>query len=150
MAWKVTGELQSPKNITVGSYNLLLVVKATFHSWPFFIHTALYPHRMLNFVKRVHPLRWSVCWGISGRVLPPEQAAELLPWYMQWSRDLAGEMHRRRLVRDKAHRANALLTSYPPCDCTADWRCEPHDACFIHDSCFCPGSGSFPPVKPPR
>src|SRR5712671_2011513 len=30
-------------------------------------------------------------------MLPPEQAAELLPWYMQWSRDLAGEMHRRRL-----------------------------------------------------
>src|SRR5712671_5842216 len=26
-------------------------------------------------------------------MLPPEQAAELLPWYMQWSRDLAGEMH---------------------------------------------------------
>src|SRR6266851_5157532 len=30
-----------------------------------------------------------------GVMLPPEQAAELLPWYMQWSRDLAGEMHRR-------------------------------------------------------
>ncbi|SRR6266851_5752167 len=24
-----------------------------------------------------------------------------------------------------------------------------HNACFIHDSCFCPGSGSFPLVKPP-
>ncbi len=83
-------------------------------------------------------------------MLPPEQAAELLPWYMQWSRDLAGEMHQRRLVRDKARRADTLPTSYRPCDCTADWRCEPHDACFIHDSCFCPGSSSFPPVKPPR
>src|SRR5216683_6757867 len=27
---------------------------------------------------------------------PPEQAAELLLWYMQWSRDLAAEMHQRR------------------------------------------------------
>ncbi len=83
-------------------------------------------------------------------LLPPEHAAELLPWYMQWSRDLAGEMHRRRLVRDKARRADTLPISSRPCDCSADWRCEPHDACFIHDSCFCPGSGSFPPVKPPR
>src|SRR5216683_6983618 len=83
-------------------------------------------------------------------MLPPEQAAELLPWYMQWSRDLAAEMHLRRLVGDKARRTNTLPISYRPCDCSADWRCEPHDACFIHDSCFCPGSGSFPPVKPPR
>src|SRR6266853_3249825 len=42
---------------------------------------------------------------LSGKLLPPEQAAELLPWYMQWSRDLASEMHQRRLVRDKARRA---------------------------------------------
>src|SRR6266851_2470171 len=83
-------------------------------------------------------------------VLPPEQAAELLLWYMQWSRDLAAEMHLRRLVRDKARRTNSLPISYRPCDCSADWHCEPHGACFIHDSCFCPGSGSFPPVKPPR
>src|SRR6266851_5874773 len=81
---------------------------------------------------------------------PPEQAAKLLPWYMQWSQDLASEMHQRRLVRDKARRADTLPYSYRPCDCTADWWCEPHDACFIHDSCFCPSSGSFPPVKPPR
>src|SRR5216683_4845745 len=94
---------------------------------------------------------------ISGRghsqplaVLPPEQAAELLPWYMLWSRDLAAEMHQRRLVRNEARRTHTLPISYRPCDCTAEWRCEPHDACFIHDSCFCPGSGSFPPVKPPR
>ena len=31
-------------------------------------------------------------------MLPPEQAAELLPWYMQWSRDLAAEMHQRHVV----------------------------------------------------
>src|SRR6267154_2522414 len=86
----------------------------------------------------------------SGLMSPPEQAAELLPWYMQWSRDLAAEMHRRRLVRNEAHRTSTPLISYRPCDCASDWRCEPHGACFIHESCFCPGSGSFPPVKPPR
>src|SRR6266853_1077973 len=88
--------------------------------------------------------------GASPKVLPPEQAAELLPWYMQWSRDLAAKMHLRRLVRDKARRTDSLPISNRPCDCAPEWRCEPHDACFIYDSCFCPGSGSFPPVKPPR
>src|SRR6266851_8816344 len=39
-------------------------------------------------------------------MLLPEQAAELLPWYMQWSWELATEMHRRRLIRDKACRTN--------------------------------------------
>src|SRR6266851_10400375 len=85
-----------------------------------------------------------------GALLPPEQAAELLPWYMQWSRDLVAEMHRRRLVRNEACRTVTSPISCRPCDCTSEWRCEPHDACFIHDSCFCPGSGSFPPVKPPH
>src|SRR6266853_5126751 len=83
-------------------------------------------------------------------VLPPEQAAELLPWYMQWSWDLVAEMHRRRLVWNEAHHTVPPSISYRLCDCTSEWRCEPHDACFIHDSCFCPSSGSFPPVKPPR
>src|SRR6266851_601196 len=83
-------------------------------------------------------------------MLPPEQAAKLLPWYMQWSRDLAAEMHQRRLVGNEARRTVTLPISYRPCDCTAEWRCEPHDACFIHDSCFCPSSGFFPPVKPPH
>src|SRR5216683_2289485 len=83
-------------------------------------------------------------------LLPPEQAAELLPWYMQWSRDLAAEMHQRRLVRNEAHRTVTFPISHRPCDCATEWRCEPYGACFIHDSCFCPGSGSFPPVKPPR
>src|SRR5712671_8107592 len=87
---------------------------------------------------------------LSVTVLPPKHAAELLPWYMQWSRDLAAEMHARRLVRDKACRTDSLPISYRPCDCADEWRCEPHGACFIHDSCFCPGSSSFPPVKPPR
>src|SRR6266851_4241333 len=77
-------------------------------------------------------------------VLPPKQVAELLPWYMQWSRDLADEMHRRHLVRDKAHHTDSFSSSYHNCGCTSEWQCEPYDACFIHDSCFCPGSGSFP------
>src|SRR5216683_224748 len=83
-------------------------------------------------------------------LLPPEQVAELLPWYMQWSWDLAAEMHLRCLVRNDARRTHTLPISSAPCDCASDWRCEPHGACFIHDSCFCPGSGSFPPVKPPH
>ncbi len=66
MDWKVTGELVSPKNIMVGSYSPLLVVKVAFHSWPFFTCTALYPYRISNFVKRVHPYRQSICWGING------------------------------------------------------------------------------------
>ncbi len=83
-------------------------------------------------------------------MLPPEQVAELLPWYMQWSQDLADEMHRRRLVRDKACHTDPSPISCRECSCTSEWRCEPHDTCFIHDSCFCPSSSSFPPVKPPR
>src|SRR6266851_9107708 len=75
----------------------------------------------------------------------PEQAEELLLWYMQWSRDLAAEMHRRCLIRNEARRINPPPSSYRDCDCTSEWRCEPHDACFIYDSCFCPGSSSFPP-----
>src|SRR5229473_489268 len=83
------------------------------------------------------------------KMLPPEHTAELLPWYMQWSRDLADKMHCRRLVWNKAHHTDPPSSSYRNCSCVSEWRCEPHDACFIHDSCFCPGSGSFPPVKPP-
>jgi hypothetical protein len=41
MAWKVAGKLVRPKNITVGSNSPSLVVKATFHSCPFFILTTL-------------------------------------------------------------------------------------------------------------
>ncbi len=45
-------------------------------------------------------------------VLPPEQAAELLPWYMQWSRDLAAKMHRRCYgaapIVDSVHYKNEL------------------------------------------
>src|SRR5216683_3769414 len=81
-------------------------------------------------------------------MLLPKQAAELLLWYMQWSRDLVAEMHGRRLVQNQAH-YTISPSSYHECGCDPEWQCEPHDACFIHDSCFCPGSGAFPPVKPP-
>ena len=46
--------------------------------------------------------------------------------------------------------AEELLYDPDRCSCGLEWRCVPHDACFIHDSCFCEGSGSFPPIKPPR
>src|SRR6266851_3806385 len=65
--WKVVGEFIRPKNITVGSNSPLLVVKAAFHLYLFFTCTMLYPYLMLNFVKRVHPLKRSICCGIRGR-----------------------------------------------------------------------------------
>ncbi len=43
-----------------------------------------------------------------------------------------------------------LLFAEDRCMCNLEWRCVPHDTCFIHNLCFCVGSGSFPPVKPPR
>jgi len=46
--------------------------------------------------------------------------------------------------------ADELLYDPDRCSCGLEWRCIPHDACFIHDSCLCEGSGSFPPVKPQR
>src|SRR5216683_5730000 len=83
-----------------------------------------------------------------GHLLPPKQVAELLLWYMQWSHDLAAEMHR-SLVQNQVH--HTIPSSFPcDCGCDSEWQCEPHDACFIHDSYFCPGSGTFPPVKPPH
>ncbi len=101
-------------------------------------------------------------WGSSGppeppgahsramsNVLLPKQAAELLPWYVQWSCDLVAKMHRRCLVRNEACCTLPSPSSYHKCGCTSEWQCEPHNACFIHDSCFCPSSSSFPPVKPP-
>ncbi len=82
-------------------------------------------------------------------LLPSEQVAQLLPWYMQWSHDLAAKMHQRCLVQNEARRTATPSLSHD-CFCDSKWRCEPHNTCFIYDSCFCPSSGSFPPVKPPR
>jgi hypothetical protein len=49
MAWKVAGELVSPKEHYVGSYSPNGVMNAAFHSSPFLIRTLLYPHHTSNF-----------------------------------------------------------------------------------------------------
>src|SRR5229473_2162435 len=67
--WKVAGELVSPKNITVGSKSPSGVKNAAFDSLPGLIRILLYPHLMSNFVKRVHPLRRSMVWGMRGETL---------------------------------------------------------------------------------
>src|SRR5258708_38921044 len=67
--WKVAGALVNPKNMTVGLKSPSGVRNAAFHSSPSLIHTLLYPHRILNLVKRVQPARWSIVWGISGDTL---------------------------------------------------------------------------------
>src|SRR5271168_1475460 len=64
--WKVAGELHIPKNITVGSNNPLFVLKAAFHSSPFFIRTLLYPHLTSNFVKYFAPFSLSMISEIRG------------------------------------------------------------------------------------
>ena len=51
----MAGELHNPKNITVGSNNPILVLKAAFHWSPSLIRTLLYPHRMSNLVKYLAP-----------------------------------------------------------------------------------------------
>src|SRR5712671_7921476 len=66
MAWKVAGELVIPKNITVGSYNPSLVMKAAFHLSPFLMHTLLYPQRMSNLVKSLFILTRLISCGIRG------------------------------------------------------------------------------------
>ena len=66
MAWNVAGKFVRPKNITRGSKRPWGIRNATFHLPPSLIQMLLYPHPMLNFVKRVHPARWSITYGISG------------------------------------------------------------------------------------
>lgn len=53
MIWNVTGKFVSPKNITVGSNNPSLILKAAFHSSPSLIQMLLYPHLTSNF-KKMH------------------------------------------------------------------------------------------------
>ncbi len=81
-------------------------------------------------------------------LLLPEHTVKLLPWYRHWLNKLAAEMCLRCLQRKAP--APVCPLSLSPCTCDSEWHCEPHNLCFIHDSCFCPGSGSFPPVKPPH
>ena len=54
--WKVAGEFESPKNITVGSNSPLGVMKAAFHSSPSLIRMLLYPDQMSNFVNSLASL----------------------------------------------------------------------------------------------
>src|SRR5260370_29737925 len=64
--WKVAGELVSPKNMTIGSKSPSGVRNAAFHSSPSLMRTLLYSHHMSNLVKRVHPARRSIGWGMRG------------------------------------------------------------------------------------
>src|SRR5712672_3047798 len=66
MAWNVAGELVRPKNMTVGSYSPLLVMKAAFHSSPFLMHTLLYPQQTSNLVKSFFILTRLISCGIRG------------------------------------------------------------------------------------
>ena len=59
------------------------------------------------------------------------------------------ELLSRGEVMSLPQHAEKLLYDEDRCTCNLEWRCVPHDTCFIHDSCFCEGSGSFPPIKPP-
>ena len=57
--WKVAGEFVSPKNMTIGSKSPSGVRKAAFHLSPSLIWILLYPHQMLNFMNREHPVSLS-------------------------------------------------------------------------------------------
>src|SRR5277367_2611000 len=65
--WKVAGELQRPKNMTVGSNNPRLVLKAAFHWSPSLMRTLLYPDLRSSFVKYRAPWSWSIRVDIRGR-----------------------------------------------------------------------------------
>ena len=54
--WKVAGEFESPKNITVGSNSPFGVMNAAFHSSPSLIRMLLYPDQMSNFVNSLASL----------------------------------------------------------------------------------------------
>ena len=51
IVWKVAGELVNPKYMTVGSYALICVVNAAFHSLPSLILMLLYLYLRSNFVN---------------------------------------------------------------------------------------------------
>lgn len=65
-AWKVAGEFVSPKNMTVGSNNPLLVTKAAFHLSPSLIRMLLYPCRTSSFVNIFAPCSRSTNSGMRG------------------------------------------------------------------------------------
>ena len=65
--WKVAGEFESPKNITVSSNNPFGVMNAAFHSSPSFIRMLLYPDQMSNFVNSLASLTLSMRSEMRGR-----------------------------------------------------------------------------------
>ena len=54
--WNVAGELDSPKNMTVGLNNPFYVMKVAFHWSSSLIKILLYLDQILNFVKMVASL----------------------------------------------------------------------------------------------
>jgi hypothetical protein len=66
------------------------------------------------------------------------------------SASMGMECHSEERVMSPPGHADKLPALGGRCNCAFEWRCLPHDMCFIHDSCLCNGSGSYPPVKPPR
>ncbi len=67
IVWNVVGKLVSPKNMTVGSYRPLLVMKAAFYRSFSLMRTLLYPYLMLKPVNSVQSHSWLVNCGIRGR-----------------------------------------------------------------------------------
>ena len=65
--WNVAGELDIPKNITVGSKSPRLVLNAAFHSSPFLIRILLYPHRTSIFEKYLAPFNLSMSLEMRGK-----------------------------------------------------------------------------------
>ncbi len=66
MDWKVAGEFINLKNITVGSNNPSLVLKAAFHLLPSLMCTLLYPHLTSNLENNRFPARSWINSVISG------------------------------------------------------------------------------------
>ena len=64
--WNIAGELVRPKNMTVGSNNPSWVRNAAFPLSPSLIQMLLYPQQMSTIINLVHPLRWSITWGMRG------------------------------------------------------------------------------------
>ena len=64
--WNVAGELDSLKNMMVGSNNPFDVINVAFHWSPSLILMLLYPDRMSNFVKMVASLTMSMRSEIRG------------------------------------------------------------------------------------
>ena len=63
------GELQSPKNMMVGSYKPNGVEKAAFHRSSGRIRMLLYPHQMSNLVKILLPFSLSTSSEMRGSVM---------------------------------------------------------------------------------